>query len=149
MMRQLSDAKEKETVLAYIARRIDADPRALVGQMPYEIGVVSRNGQPMGAVLYSNFRRHSVEMTAAGEPGWITRKAIQDAMHYPFIQLGVWTLIALVNRNNTVSREMCRRMGFYEMCVIETGGVRGKDIVLHGMTRDRCLWLSAEQAEAA
>jgi RimJ/RimL family protein N-acetyltransferase len=148
-MRQLVDIAEKEAALAYVAERIGTNAHALVGTMPYEIGVVSRNGKPMGAVLYSNYRKHSIEITAAGDPGWITRGAIQRTMHYPFIQLGVWTLLALVNRNNTPSRELCRRIGFTELCVIETGGARGRDLILHSMTRDKCLWLNAAQSEAA
>lgn len=144
MMHRAQTIEEKAVLAAYIASKIGTSPQALIGQTPFEVASITRHGRPMGAVLYANYRKHSVEMTVAGEPGWISRGSIQAAFHFPFIQLGVWNVLAMVNRNNAASRELSRRIGFTELCVIETGGHRGEDIILYGMTRDKCLWISDE-----
>jgi L-amino acid N-acyltransferase YncA len=99
----------------------------------------------MGAVLYTNYRGHSIEVLAAGEPGWLTRGTIQAAFYYPFVTLGVWNVLTMINRSNAPSRELNRRLGFVELCVIETGGHRGEDIILYSMTREKCLWVTDDR----
>jgi hypothetical protein len=49
----------------------------------------------------------------------------------------------MVNRTNAESRELTRRLGFTELCVIETNGNKSDDVILYSMTRNKCLWLSA------
>ena len=143
-MHRAQTIEEKAVLAAYIASKIGTTPQALIGSMPFEVASITRKGRPMGAVLYTNYRKHSVEMTVAGEPGWLSRGSIQAAFHFPFCQLGVWTVLAMVNRNNAASRELARRIGFAELCVIETGGTRGEDLILYALTRDKCLWINDE-----
>lgn len=149
MMRRAHTIEEKAFVVAYLAAKIGSTAQALVGQMPFEVATMSRLGKPMGAVLYTNYRTYSIELTAAGEPGWLTRANIQAAFAYPFCHLGCWTVITMVSRNNTESRELQRRLGFTELCVIETGHGKSADIILYGMTRDKCHWLPMAQNRVA
>ncbi len=148
-MKQARSIEEKAVLAAYVASMIGTTPQALVGSMPFEVASVTRSGRPVGAVLYTNYRKHAVEMTVAGEPGWISRGGIQAAFHFPFVQLGVWNVLTMVNRNNAPARELNRRVGFTELCVIETGGHRGEDIILYSMTRDKCFWIRGDLLEAA
>lgn len=149
MMHRASTTEEKAFIVGYLAAKIGSTPQSLVGQMPFEAAIMSRAGRPMGAILYVNYRTHSVEMMAAGEPGWITRANIQAALHYPFCHLGCWTVITMVNRSNAESRELQRRLGFTELCVIETGMGKSNDTILYSMSRDKCLWLSRDSNQVA
>ncbi len=148
MLKPARTLEERSVLAAYLASKIGMTPQALVGQMPFEAAAVLRCGRPMGAVLYSNFRGHSIEMVAAGEAGWLTRATIQAAFAYPFIQLGCWTVLTMVSRSNAASRELQRRLGFTELCAIRTGAGKSEDIILYGMTRDKCLWISPERPAA-
>lgn len=141
MICPVPNPQERLALLAYIASKTGTTPQALVGHMPFEVIRVDRAGKPIGAVLYTNFRGYSIEISAAGESGWLTRATIQGALAYPFIQLKCWTVFTLVNRTNTRSRELQRRLGFTEMCTISINGEKSDDVVLYGMTRDKCLWL--------
>lgn len=132
---------EKKVVLAaYLASKLGTTPQALVGQMPFEAGEVVRNGQPIGAVLYTNYRKTSIEFSAAGEPGWMTRATIRQMFAYPFEQLEVITLLALISRINSTARTIAKDLGFIEFCVIP-GECRQEDVMLYGMSRDKCAWV--------
>lgn len=147
MLHPARSTEERAILVAYLAAKIGCTAQDLVGQMPFEVAKVTRGGFAAGVVLYTNYRRYSIEMMAAGEPGWITRGAIQAAFYYPFVQLGCWQVLANVRRANAASRELQRRLGFTELCVIETGGPRADDVVLYGMSRSKCLWLSPPTAQ--
>lgn len=141
MMRPASSVAERAVLLDYLSGKTGVTPQALIGTLPFQIASVLRAGRPMGAVLYTNYRQFSVEMIAAGEPGWLTRAAIRSAFHYPFAVLGVWTVMTMTNRQNAASRELQKRLGFTEQCVIRTSTRKADDMVLYSMARDRCRWL--------
>lgn len=146
MIRRAEGAAEKAVLVAYLGERIGVRGQALVGQMPFEVFRVERSGRPAGAVLYTNFRESSIEFTAAGEPGWMTRQTIREMFAFPFVELKVWNLLALIKRGNRVARETSRGLGFTELCVLESGGAKRDDIILHNMTRDKCRWLPGAKA---
>lgn len=141
MIRPAASVEERAVLLTYIASKTGVMPASLIGTLPFQIASVIRDGRPMGAVLYTNFRAYSVEMIVAGEPGWITRGGIRAAFHYPFETLGVWTVLTMTNRQNAESRELQKRIGFTELGVIRTSPSKSDDMVLYSMTRDRCRWL--------
>lgn len=141
-VRPAQTIETKAALAAYIANKVGTTPQQLVGQMPFEVLMTLRGGNPSGALLYSNYRGNSIEMSAAGEPGWLTRPVIRAMFYYPFLQLRCWTLLVMINRNNRTSREISRRLGFNELCVIESGKSKGEDIILYGMTREECLWIA-------
>lgn len=137
--------EERAVLASYLASKIGATPQELVGQMPFVAAKVVRNGQPMGAVLYTNYRQHCIEFSAAGEPGWMTRSTIRQMFAYPFEQLKVQTLLALIKRSNAVARTISRDLGFTELCVIPTGDFKADDIILYGMARDKCPWIEGRR----
>jgi hypothetical protein len=149
MIRPASTAEEKAEIVTYLAAEIRTTPLALVGAMPFEAAYIMRSGKPRGAVLYTNYRVHSVEMIAAGGPGWLTRGDISNAFYYAFIHLGCWTVLTMINRTNSASRELNRRLGFTELCVIETSRNKAEDVVMYGITRDRCRWLPRPPVKVA
>lgn len=149
MIRPAKTIEERAVLVGYLASKLGIMPQALVGQMPFEAAAIIRNGRPVGAVLYTNYRQYSIEMTAAGEPGWLTRADIRNAFYYPFIDLGCWTVLTMINRSNTASRELNRRLGFTELCVVETGVGKAGDVIMYGMSRNKCTWLQQQSLRAA
>jgi len=146
MIQPARTMEEKSAVLAYLASKIGSTPEGLVGHMPFEATWTLLNGQPRGALLYTNYRvgSNSIEMSAAGESGWLTMKVIKAMFGYPFRQLDCWNLLIMIKRNNTISREISKRLGFTELCVIECGSGKINDTILYSMTRDKCRWIETK-----
>ncbi len=143
-------AEDKVILAGYLANKMGITASELVGSVPYEIVAVARNGHPIGAVLYINFRHNSIEMACAGEPGWLSRHDLRELFKYPFVQLNCFTIITTVRRANTVAREFNDKLGFKTLGVIESGGHRGDDTIIHTMTRPQCKWLTgADHASVA
>jgi RimJ/RimL family protein N-acetyltransferase len=129
---------ERATLVAYMASKLGSTPLEIVGNVPFEIVAVKRDDRPMGAIMYYNFRHNVIEMSWAGEPGWLTRGTIRDIFAYPFQQLGCRTVLGTVRRDNHKSRELAQRLGFKEVGVIEEAFGEGVDGVLYSMHRGRC-----------
>ena len=130
-------------LVAYIASKTGTSPAQLVGQMPYEIvATTDHAGRPNGALLYINFRRSTIEMACAGEPGWMTREHLRQMFTYPYVQLKCWTVLATVERRNTKSRTMCQKIGFTELCVVKNSADKREDSILYGMSRPECRWIA-------
>jgi hypothetical protein len=132
---------ERAYVVSFIASRIRTTPEALVGAMPFEVlAAVGRDGTLKGAVLYTNFRGPSIEMTCAGTPGWLTRPHLREFFGYPFNQLGVRRVTGIVHRKNKHARNINERLGFKLEGVCRHGFKDG-DACVYGMTRADCRWI--------
>jgi RimJ/RimL family protein N-acetyltransferase len=142
MIVPMRTAEEKQLLAQYLAFKMGCTAQELVGAVPFEIVAVARDGYPVGAVLYINYRQVSIEMACAGEPGWLTRANLRDLFRYPFVQLGCYTVITTVKRSNTVARKFNEKLGFTTLGVIESGLGRGEDIIVNTMTRPQCKWLT-------
>lgn len=145
MIVPVRDPNEQLSLIAYLASKCGTTPGALVGQMPFELVAVWQRGKPCGAMLFNNFRTFSVEMTAAGEVGWLTLDTIRFMFSYPFEQLGVQNLLLMCQRDNAKARDIVKRLGFREMCALENGQGAGRDTIMYAMARGRCAWLSQKR----
>lgn len=135
---------EKLSLVSYIAQRMDCPPLNLVGDMPFEvIGVLSSQGKIRGAVLYTNYRHGGIEMTCAGEPGWLSKDAVKAFFVYPFQQIGCHRVTSLVPRKNKPSRTLAERLGFKLEGVIREGfvGATTQDAMLYGLLKSDCIWI--------
>lgn len=135
----------RAAVVQFIADRTGSTPQELVGDMPFEALCTFRAARPMGALLYSNHRGHSIELSAAGRPGWLTPGVVREIFRYPFEQLGCYNVLSFVKRSNSASRELCKRLGYQQLCMIRTGGRRADDMILYVMSRPSCRWLIDEK----
>lgn len=133
--------EERRCLLEYVARRIGEEPRALVGDMPFAaIGVV-RDNRILGAIIFLNYRRQSIEFHLAGSPGWLTRGEVATLFAHPFLELGCLRLWCLIRRNNKAARRGAERLGFRVMGVAEDEFGEGKDGIVYSMTRQQCKWI--------
>lgn len=127
---------EKFRAATYIANKIGVSFNDLIGDMPFEVILTGK-----GALLYTNWRGDSIEVAAAGESGWFTRPVARAMFAYPFNQLKCHSLVAFTERQNKLTRDLLKRLGFQELAVIESGRGRRSDKMLYVITRRKCVWL--------
>lgn len=135
---------EKQTVLEYLAAKIDTKAENIAGTLPFQAFTVVKRGEGVGAVLFTNFRGTSIEVVWAGEPGWVNLRDMQALFAYPFIQLGVLRAWGCVKRSNSESRNLAVRLGCREVGILRDEYGPGSDAVLYEMTRGRCKWLAGK-----
>ena len=125
---------QRQLLVEYLANRLQTTIPDLIGNLSYDVALVMRQGAMRGAVLYTDYRGIDVEMKVAGEPGFITRRAVRESVGYAFAVLGVRRLTANVHRRNKAARQLCERVGFKFEGVKRQAAPKGGDIVLYGMT---------------
>ena len=106
--------ERKLQVLDFVAGRIRADiddiePASALG--------VYLEGRLIAGVIYNNYHKlkHGsfMELSAAADDRrWLTRKVLAAIFFYPFGQIKVTRLQALVRRDNKVSRKLVEGLGF-------------------------------------
>ena len=136
-----SSAAERMTLLAYMASKIGVTPAQLIGDVPFEIAAVHRNGRPIGAVLYQNKRRHTIEMAWAGEPGWLTKGDIRQMWAHAFAQPSILTVLGTIRADNAKSSAMAERMGCELIGTVPHTYGNGEHGLLYCMRRDACWWV--------
>jgi RimJ/RimL family protein N-acetyltransferase len=132
--------EDRAYLVSYIAEKLNITERDLVGDMPFEIIGAVRFGRVIGAVLYINYRGPSIEMTCAGEPGWLTREHLKAFFSYPFEQLGVRRVTGIVHRKNKHARDINERLGFKLEGVCRHGFDDG-DACVYGLLKRDCKWI--------
>ncbi|WP_088347771.1 MULTISPECIES: GNAT family N-acetyltransferase [Rhodomicrobium] len=136
---------EKGLLVEYLAVKLGTTANRLVGNMPYEVIAVVKAGIGVGAVLYTNYRETSIEISLAGDPGWVGRHDLKIIFSYPFIQLGVLRLNACIRRDNHASRYFAHKLGGREVGVLENEYGHGIDGILYTMTPERCRWINSSE----
>lgn len=140
MILRAATPEDQSVLVSYIAGRLRVSAFDLVGQMPFEAAASIVRNQLMGAVLYTNYRGPSIEMTCAGEPGWLTRTHLREFFAYPFLQLGCRRVTGIVHRKNKHARKINERLGFKLEGVCRHGFENG-DACVYGLTREDCKWI--------
>lgn len=135
---------EKAVILAYVASKIGTTPQDIVGSMPFSAIATLRNNQLLGGVIYTNYRISSIEMSCAGEAGWLMPRDLKRLFSYPLLELGCYTLLTNVKRRNERARRFNEKLGFKHLGVVECGAHKGDDTIVYKMTRPECRWI--EQA---
>jgi RimJ/RimL family protein N-acetyltransferase len=141
MILAAQNQEERHTLLTYLASRIGETPRSLVGDMPYAALGIIRDERILGAIVFLNYRRESVEFHLCGSPGWLTRGEIKALFAYPFVTLNCLRLWCMVRRNNKPARRGAERLGFKILGVAEDEFGEGKDGVISTMSRANCKWI--------
>ena len=96
----------------YIARKLQVDPNSL---KPNVGSVIVKDGAVVGAVAFHNYFGHSIEISAAIDPGISIRRVwLQDLLDYAFKVADVARLEARTCVTNQPSRRLLRRLGFKE-----------------------------------
>ena len=95
-------------------------------------------------VLYNQYvPENSIDLHIAAVPGkrWMTPSFLRATFRYPFLQLGVRQMGALVASDNADSLRLTRRVGFIQEGVARQAWADGIDVICFGMLRHECKWL--------
>lgn len=96
----------------------------------------------LAVVFYSHFNGADVQMhITSRDPRWCSRGTLRGFFHYPFEQLRVRRVTAIIRKKNRRARRMNERLGFTLEGVHPQCYPDGATAVSYGMTRDRCKWL--------
>lgn len=103
---------------------------------------ITREGKLLGGVIYDNFRVRSIQMhIVALATDWGYRDMAHMVFDYPFNQLGVERIFAMVPSTSEKILDFDRRMGFVDETKI-MGAVPDGDLVVLCMDRAHCRWLN-------
>lgn len=119
------------------------DPRHTTG-----ISFIGENGA--GTVLYTDYDRGlNVRVHAAGTGNWLTRQTLALIFGYPFQNLKVKRMTALVARKNKPSRTLCEKLGFVLEGRLRHACENGDHLIVYGMLARECKWLRPEHDRRA
>lgn len=101
------------------------------------------------AVFYNSFHPDdSVDMhVAALGRNWLNRPFLRAVFRYPFIQLNVRRVGALVSAENSPSLRFVRHLGFTQEGIAREAWGRGVDTICFGMLKRECRYLSGPEPE--
>jgi RimJ/RimL family protein N-acetyltransferase len=137
---QTEDAKR--ILGLYVAERSGVPPEQLAGVLPFNAAAIVRGERIWGAVIYTHYRKTSIEMNWAGDCGWASRGALRAIFDYPFLQLGVLRCYGIVRRSNKQSRQFAVRIGCREAGVLDDEFGPGQDGIIYSMTLAQCRWIN-------
>lgn len=114
-----------------------------VSMTPYDISFSRwKDGELMGGVIYNRFTHTALQLHTAGfMPNWVCRDFIWLTFHYPFEQLGVDRVFALINEKNELSLKFNLKLGFVVETRVRKVYPDGDQIILV-MEKARCRWLA-------
>jgi RimJ/RimL family protein N-acetyltransferase len=110
----------------------------------------AENGKLLAGIHYTLLGRPwaSCEMTIyAGSSRWATRRSLQAAFSYPFLQAGSKRCGATIAIQNRHAREFVERLGFRQEGIGREAWLSG-DVAIYGMLRAECRWLRGQGLSA-
>lgn len=96
-------------------------------------------GRLAGGVVFTQYCRTNIVIATALEAPF-TRKFLRGIFFYPFLQLGVPRVTALVDADNEKSRKLVEHTGFVQEGLMRQAALSG-DVVVYGMLHRECRWL--------
>lgn len=108
---------------------------------------VEVDGEIQAVAMYNNFTTTNCAMHVVSNGGrrWASRTFLSAAFAYPFVQVGVHRVTALVPAGNVPAITLDLRLGFRIEGVMREAEHGGEDLVVLGMLRRNCAWITEEQ----
>lgn len=133
---------QEERLLPWAARRIGVER---FRRDAYCLGL-ERRGELVAVVVFEDFTRVGCSMHVAsdGSAHWMNRALLAAAFAYPFTQLGMRRVTAMVPSKNTAALRLDQHLGF-EVEGLCRHGAPDDDVVILGMLRENCRFLPKEQ----
>jgi RimJ/RimL family protein N-acetyltransferase len=127
-----------ETVAEWVAERAGCSiPNYGAG-----LGMLNKAGDLVAGVMYENYTGASVTATIAINKGTIISKDFMRVIFdYPFQQLGVKKLFAMIAASNQSSIDFVTRCGFIEETRVKDYYESG-DAIVFACTPESCRWLT-------
>lgn len=145
MLMAIEGKSEKAAAVEFLAGMIGVEKSEIVGDMPFSAVAVLRRGAGAGVVLFTNYRRNSVEVIAAGFPGWMMPRDLGAIADYAFYTLGASTVRAMIALGNKPAENGARKLGFRRICALRDEFGPGRDAGLYELHREECKWLLSQR----
>lgn len=102
-----------------------------------------KDGKLIAGVVFNNYCGSSICMhVASTEKGWLNKEFLRACFRYPFHQLKVNRITALVRADNEDALRFDEHLGFKREGLIRRGDDDGCDLHLLGMLKEECRWLN-------
>jgi RimJ/RimL family protein N-acetyltransferase len=109
------------------------------------LGVV-RRGVLVGGIVYHNYHGFSIEVSMAFDrPDWAMPSVIRQFFSYPFIQLDVVRMTAIIGKKNKRMRRLAEGLGFKYEGTARKGFDGKQDAILYGMLKQDCKWIKPRE----
>jgi RimJ/RimL family protein N-acetyltransferase len=103
---------------------------------------LEKNGEIIACCMYGRFHSKSMHQHVFIKDGErLTRDIIWFVFYYPFIQLGVNVLIAMLSTENKKIIKLCKHVGFKEKCIIENA-FNNANMLIMTLIKDDCVCLN-------
>lgn len=99
-----------------------------------------RDGKLCRAVVYTNASPTNVVTSIVLEAP-LTRRFLYAVFYYPFVQLGVRRITALVEAWNRRSIDLVEHLGFVAEGRMREAALEGGDVIVYGLMRSDCRFL--------
>ncbi|MEE4236973.1 MAG: GNAT family protein [Anderseniella sp.] len=128
----------QDEVAAWVAERIDCDPRAWAGYVT--LAIEDDKGLLAGVVL-EGFTGTNANIHVAGVGRhWLNRQFLMTVFEFAFRQLGLLRLTGLVDSNNEDAIRFDLHLGFEVEAVLK-GAVPNGDLLVLVMRPEQCRYL--------
>jgi RimJ/RimL family protein N-acetyltransferase len=102
------------------------------------IEAIDDNGRILGMVGYDDWTPSTVRMHVALESSMAARVLLEPAFFYPFVEVGVSIVLAVIVSTNRRCLRLAKRVGFREMHRIVGGWDEGADLVFMRLDKSAC-----------
>lgn len=111
---------------------------------------LERDGELVAGVLYEQHNGPNVMMHVASDRSrrWMTPAYMAACFRYPFLQLGVHRVSALVRYENNDAHRFLNALGFTQEGLLREAASDGTDLVLYGMLKRECRYLDGKYYES-
>lgn len=93
-----------------------------------------------GGVVFTQYSKANIVVATVLEAP-LTRRFLRAIFYYPFHQLGVRRVTALVDAKNTKSRSLVEKVGFVKEGTMREAAPED-DVIVYGMLRSECRWIA-------
>ena len=135
------------SVVDWVTERIN--PHGGWGKDAQGIGV-ARDGKLIAGVIYTDYNTANVNMhvAAVDKSEWLTRLNLRYFFDYPFNQMQVKRITALVSESNAKSVRLIEGVGFRHETTLTDAAPDG-DLLVYVMRRNDCIWIKENHEKIA
>lgn len=99
-----------------------------------------RGGELKGGVVFTQYTVTNITITTVLEAP-LSRKFLRAIYFYPFLQLKVKRVTALIDKLNRASRALVEHDGYVKEGCLREAAPNGDDVMVYGLLRKDCRWL--------
>lgn len=110
---------------------------------------ILKGGRLVAGVIFNHFEECNLYMHVSAIPKtmWVTQGIARQVFDYPFNQLGMRRVTAIMPSRLMTARKFNERLGF-EFEGIQRNYYQDDDAVLYGLLRENCRFISNERLAA-